>query len=83
MTNEEWANLAPLFTPQECGVEMNYSFMLKVRTLRIRVGKPFIVLAGFATKGHSPNSYHYKGRALDFFCRMDPRNLFWLIDTSG
>jgi hypothetical protein len=36
-----------------------------LQTIRTVVGKPFIIHEAFATKGHSPNSYHYKGQAVD------------------
>ena len=80
MKSEEWKLIAPYFTPEECGEQMNLDFMLDIRTVRIAHGHPWIVLAGYATSGHAPNSYHYKGRALDFWTTTSPRYTLSVFD---
>jgi len=37
--------------------------------MRDKVGYPFIVLCGYATKGHVEHSQHYLGRAVDFYIK--------------
>jgi endonuclease YncB( thermonuclease family) len=37
--------------------------------LREEIGLPFNINCGYATNGHSPESYHYKGMAVDFYIK--------------
>ena len=46
--------------------------LLILDDLRSRWGRPFIIHCAYETSGHSPNSYHYLGRAVDFHIE-DPR----------
>ncbi len=46
-------------------MQMDQDLIFKLDTMRTWVGKPFIVLASYATDGHSTDSMHYHGRAVD------------------
>jgi len=35
--------------------------------------------AAYATSGHAPNSYHYKGMAADVFSETDPVKFAWVV----
>lgn len=63
------------FEKEEFGdhwAKMNAHFLILLDTFRHEVGFPFHLTASFATSGHSENSWHYKGRAVDgFFARPD------------
>lgn len=57
------------FSAKEFGIhadKMDETFLLLLDEYREIIGKPFQVLAGYATDGHAPKSYHYLGRAIDF-----------------
>ena len=82
MVKEQWAEFAPYFTYEECG-DMDYDFMKKVLTLRLRINLPMHVIDGATTSGHAKDSYHYKARALDFWCPCCPRIIQSIIDYTG
>lgn len=44
---------------------MDHNFLCLLDLYRECVGTPFRVTCGYALDGHSPNSWHYKGRAVD------------------
>jgi len=83
MTKKQWNTFFPFFTPGECGLGMDEAFMLKVLMFRKALDIPMIVICGYETSGHAPNSYHYVGRALDFWCKQNPRKTMRLIDRLG
>jgi hypothetical protein len=82
MSPEEWKEFDD-FSAAECGEGMNLFFMRKVVKLRAFLGLPMIVTAGWAIDGHAENSYHYQGRALDFWVDADPRFVMRKIDIIG
>lgn len=47
---------------------MNRGFMRFLDEFRKQLGHPIHIHAGYATEGHSPNSLHYKGMAVDCSC---------------
>lgn len=84
VTREQWNEFNGLFTPEECGSEMDYLFMRKVLLLRHILAVPMIVHAGYERVGHAPDSYHGKGRAIDFHCQnVSPRRIMHAIDALG
>lgn len=83
MTKERWKQFFPFFTPEECGKGMEEAFMLKVLMLRKALDAPMYITAGYCTTGHSKNSYHYKGRAIDFWIILSPRKVMRQIDRFG
>jgi len=44
---------------------MDQDLMFKLDAMRDTVGLPFIIHASYATEGHSPDSTHYQGLAID------------------
>ena len=82
MTPEQWRQIRH-FSSEECGEGMDFDFMVHVENLRAALGKQMHILAGHASSGHSPNSYHYQGRALDFWTEENPRKVMALIDLCG
>lgn len=83
MTNEQWQTFRPYFTARECGEGMDFDFMVKVLAFRKLLGFPMYILCGYDTSGHAEKSYHYQGRALDFWCNWDVRHVMALIDKMG
>jgi hypothetical protein len=84
MTREQWKEFEPYFTPKECGMGMDYGFMKDVLMLRLILVSPIVVHAGYEIDGHAPDSYHKKGRALDFHCQnVSPRRIQHAIDALG
>lgn len=73
-SKETWKAIEDYFSPEEFGVEaynnMDDSFLIKLYKFRVAMGNPMIIHEGYATSGHSPNSYHYRGRAVDFHFRQ-------------
>lgn len=66
MLPKQWNEFKPYFSPEECGEGMDYRFMIKVFLLRLNINSPMIIHVGHAKDGHAPDSYHYRGQALDF-----------------
>ena len=83
MTKKEWIRFFPFFKSDECGKGMMQTFMLKVLMLRKAIDTPMHITAGYRTSGHSKNSYHYKGRAIDFWTKLSPRKVLRQIDRFG
>ena len=79
-----WSEFKGFFTYEECG-DIDYHFLNKVYELRKYLGISMIVIDGAATTGHSPNSFHYKGHAIDFHVhdRLSPRIVMSKIDGLG
>jgi hypothetical protein len=67
-----WEAVSEVFSPDEFGIGaergMNDDFLASLYQFRVAMGNPMIIHdnGGFSTKGHSPKSYHYQGRAVDF-----------------
>ncbi len=61
---------------------MDADFLLQLDAFRGYVGHPFtLTTPAFAKTGHSSDSYHYKGRAVDGrFLRMGTREPFGLAE---
>ena len=83
MNKKEWTKFFPFFTPDECGKGMLQTFMLKVLMLRKALDTPMHITAGYCKTGHSKNSYHYKGRAIDFWTKLSPRKVMRVVDRLG
>ena len=83
MTNKQWTKFYPYFTKKECGVGMEMAFMLKVLMLRKALDTPMHITAGYCKTGHAKNSFHYKGRALDFWTKLSPRKVMRVVDRFG
>ena len=83
MTKKEWTRFFPYFTPDECGKGMEMAFMLKVLMLRKALDTPMHITAGYCKTGHAKNSFHYKGRALDFWTKLSPRKVMRVVDRFG
>jgi len=67
MTKTDWEKLKH-FSPKEAWgnpSEMSLELLLALDDFRDRMGERFIVNCGYATSGHSPDSFHYKGEAVD------------------
>jgi hypothetical protein len=83
MNRTEWAEFAPYFTPQECGLGMDYEFMKILKEFRRFLGLPMKVHGGWE-EGHASNGYHPKGRAIDFHVNgVSPRFILHKIDSFG
>ena len=67
MIREDWDQLKHFFIHENwgCPEKMDFGLLKALDIFRERIDKPFIVNCGYATSGHSPNSYHYKGEAVD------------------
>lgn len=69
---EVWEMLSKYFSPDEFGdgaeEGMDDAFLLSLYQFRTAMDNPMYPNpnGGFATTGHSPKSYHYQGRAVDF-----------------
>ena len=83
MNKKEWTRFFPFFKSDECGKGMEMAFMLKVLMLRKALDTPMHITAGYCKSGHAKNSYHYKGRALDFFTHLSPRRVARQVDRLG
>lgn len=67
MTPEDWENIR-FFSPEEAWgdpYKMDHNLIIRLDQLRELAGKPIIIHCGYATEGHSLNSFHYKGMAAD------------------
>ena len=83
MTEKQWKSFAPFFTPEECGKGMDYGFMLLLKAFRIIFDSPMHIISGWDTSGHSDTSFHYKGRAVDWWSVVSPRKTLRLLDRTG
>ncbi|OPZ24247.1 MAG: hypothetical protein BWZ01_02919 [Deltaproteobacteria bacterium ADurb.BinA179] len=84
MTPQEWKEFHPYFTAKECGEGMSQQFMRKVLLFRLDINASMIVHEGFSKDGHAPDSYHYRGEALDFHVPgVSMRETLRLLDKHG
>jgi uncharacterized protein YcbK (DUF882 family) len=68
MTPKQWKQIK-YFSPQENfgdPSKMDFRLIWLLDRLREAIDEPIIIHCGYETSGHSENSYHYKGRAVDF-----------------
>lgn len=56
---------------KDCSAIMRLSFLHCFQRFRTLINKPFIITTSFAESGHVVNSWHYKGKALDFYIKND------------
>jgi len=67
-----WEMMGEYFTHDEFGdgaeEGMDDGFLASLYQFRVAMDNPMYIHnnGGFSTKGHSPKSYHYQGRAIDF-----------------
>lgn len=67
-----WSFIKDYFSPYEDWGDyekMNHGLLYVLYELRKIINKPFIIHAGYGSKGHAPNSYHNRGGtscAVDF-----------------
>lgn len=69
-----WQNIY-YFSPQENWGDpdkVDPMLVMVLDELRGFVGRPFHIHCAYETSGHSPNSYHYLGRAVDFHVDIEP-----------
>ncbi len=66
MTKADW-NFLHNFSEAEFGYPllMDATLMHRLDVMRSWVGKPFVIHASYATEGHSTDSLHYEGKAVD------------------
>lgn len=67
MTLEKWTTVKRFHMQEKWGnpLMMDEEFIFLLDSFAIKVGHPIIIHCGYDTDGHSPQSYHYKGRAAD------------------
>ena len=67
MTTNEWQELTWFSSAENWGDadKMSYELLVKLDALRDFLGKRIVIHCGYATKGHSRNSMHYVGQAVD------------------
>src|SRR3972149_4038640 len=67
------------------GKDMDMETVHRLDSLRGWVACPVIITAGYDSQGHSPDSYHYKGKAVDIIIctEMTMREQWQYIKISG
>ena len=67
------------------GKDMDMETVHRLDSLRGWVGCPIIITAGYDSQGHSTDSYHYKGKAIDIIIctNMSIRQQWQYIKISG
>ena len=67
------------------GKDMDMETVHRLDSLRGWVACPIIITAGYDSQGHSPDSYHYKGKAIDIIICTDMtmREQWQYIKISG
>jgi hypothetical protein len=82
---ETWVMMEEYFSPDEFGKGayegIEDSFLLSLFQFRVAMDNPIYIHdnGGFTTTGHSENSYHYQGRAIDFHFKYNPVHLRRLV----
>jgi len=83
-----WEAISEYFSPDEFGEGaeegMDDAFLLSLYQFRVAIANPIHPHknGGFSTAGHSPKSYHYQGRAVDFHFKYRNVSLRRLVVTS-
>ena len=86
---ETWEAIKSYFNSSEFGMDayekMEDDFLLSLYRFRVAVNSPIIIHVGYELTGHATNSFHYKGRAVDFhFVRwIDFRRVILAATNSG
>ena len=67
MTSEQWATIKHFTINENWGNpdKMDYGLLLMLDKYREAINKPIIIHCGYAQDGHTVNSMHYKGQAVD------------------
>jgi len=82
MTENEWTTIKYFKPTENWGdhLKMEYDLIAKLDAWREIIGIPVIVNCAYATSGHSKNSLHYQGRAVDGYIKgvADPREVYKL-----
>lgn len=83
---ETWEMIEKYFSPKEFGEGayegMQDDFLISLYRFRVAMDTPMIIHIGYATKGHSTNSFHYKGRAIDFHFKYNPVSIRKVVVTA-
>ena len=85
---ETWNVIDEYFKPHEFGdgaeEGMQDEYLISLTKFRIAIDNPMIIHpnGGFSTDGHSQNSYHYQGRAIDFHFKHNPVSTRRLVVTA-
>lgn len=67
MNQDQWETIH-FFRPEENfgdPTRMSYQLLITLDNFRGYIDVPIIIHCGYETDGHSENSYHYKGMAVD------------------
>lgn len=68
MTDEQWKQIKHFSPKEQWGdpYKMSFDLLKRLDALRKFVNQEIIIHCGYATDGHSENSQHYFGKAVDF-----------------
>jgi len=78
MTKEDWKDIKHFSPNENWGdwTKIAKELIFALDALRDYMGIPIYINCGYATSGHSPNSYHYKGMAVDVHCSLSALDFF-------
>lgn len=68
MTKKQWEQIKN-FSPEENWSDpykMNFGLLKRLDALREFISHPIIIHCGYSERGHTENSQHYLGKAVDF-----------------
>ena len=67
MTQKDWNTIRYFKMNENWGdpFQMEKELMVKLEKLRGYIKKPIVIHCGYSVDGHSSQSYHYKGMAVD------------------
>jgi hypothetical protein len=83
-----WETIGDYFSLDEFGEGaargMDDAFLISLYEFRIAMDNPILIHdnGGFSTKGHSPKSFHYQGRAVDFHFKYKNVSLRRLVVSA-
>ena len=89
MTNQDWEEIDHFSPTENWGnaYKMDKNIIYLLEYLRIVFQHPFIIHCGYANSGHSSNSQHYKGKAVDFHIKMSYKKavdlMLQILETGG
>lgn len=87
-TQKTWETIKDMFSPVEFGEGaeegMKDDYLIKLYRFRTAIDNPMNIHqnGGFSRDGHSKDSMHYQGRAIDFHFKYNPVSLRKLIITA-
>ena len=83
MTPEQWETIRYFKSGENFGdpAKMSYLLLLTLDNLREFIGLPIVIHCGYEAGGHSENSYHYKGMAVDCHAKDLPLADFYFAAT--